>query len=234
MSEADCVPLPLRVQILQGDAWGHSGIRRHECRVLRQRQTMATWNQPELWWCVPNIRWVCTFHCSERLLSPWHPLAKNRLYPWIQCSPFLSFAASVKNCSLLCFDSRQSRCVTSEIFSLFSGKQKRRPQLQGGRDDWRAEVCRADGDQPVWDECKREHQCWRGDSLFCLRLTCLCGVVSGTCLVCRAAQLKAWIRQRVWMLCHTCRTVGGLSGLNVPWLVVQKGIYLFYFMYFLD
>lgn len=32
----------VHVQILQGNAWGHSGIRRHECRVLRQRQTMAT------------------------------------------------------------------------------------------------------------------------------------------------------------------------------------------------
>lgn len=57
-SKADRVSLPLHVQILQGNTWGHSGIRRHECRVLCQRQTMATWNQPELWWCVPNIRWV--------------------------------------------------------------------------------------------------------------------------------------------------------------------------------
>lgn len=32
----------LCVQILQGDARGHSGLRRHECRVLRQRQTMVT------------------------------------------------------------------------------------------------------------------------------------------------------------------------------------------------
>lgn len=32
----------VHLQILQGNAWGHSGIRRHECRVLRQRQTMAT------------------------------------------------------------------------------------------------------------------------------------------------------------------------------------------------
>lgn len=94
----------VHLQILQGNAWGHSGIRRHECRVLRQRQTMATWNQPKLWRRVPNIRWVCTFHCSDRvrgLSSPRHPWSKNRLYPWIERTPVLW-----ENCSKLRFPSR--------------------------------------------------------------------------------------------------------------------------------
>lgn len=69
MSKTDCVSPPLYVQILQGNARGHSGIRRHECRILRQRQTMATWNQPELWWCVPNIRWAYFLFALFRLNS---------------------------------------------------------------------------------------------------------------------------------------------------------------------
>lgn len=32
----------LRVQVLQGDSRGHRGLRRHQRRVLRQRQTMVT------------------------------------------------------------------------------------------------------------------------------------------------------------------------------------------------
>lgn len=59
--------LPPLIQILQGNTRGHSGIWRHECRVLRQRETMATWNQSELWWRVPNIRWVPTFRCPEKV-----------------------------------------------------------------------------------------------------------------------------------------------------------------------
>lgn len=198
----------VHLQILQGNAWGHSGIRRHECRVLRQRQTMATWNQPELWRRVPNIRWVCTFHCSDRvrgLSSPRHPWSKNRLYPWIERTPVLWVKLLEAPFPKSLVSSHLSQC------SFFSGKQKRRPQLQGGRDDWRAEVCGADGDQPVWDECEREHQRRRGNSpvLLCLAsdgfrgLMCLRGDVSGTCLLCGADQPRVWIRQRFWMLCRT-------------------------------
>lgn len=48
----------LCLQILQRNTWGHSGIWCHECWILCECETMATWNQPELWWCVSNIRWV--------------------------------------------------------------------------------------------------------------------------------------------------------------------------------
>lgn len=85
MSQTDCVSL--YVQILQGNARGHSGIWRHECRILRQRQTMATWNQPELWWCVPNIRWVCfLFWCPEN-----NPFALFRLNSQKSCCFTVAF-----------------------------------------------------------------------------------------------------------------------------------------------
>lgn len=189
MSKADCVSLPLRIQILQGNARGHSGIRRHERRVLRQRQTMATWNQPELWRCVPNIRWVCrkafchldilylkidpTLESSARFFFPVWRIVRSfvltRGSP--AASPWKYFLFSVGNKN----DDPNSKVVETTDAQKFAEQMGINLFETSAKENINVEEV---------THC-----------LCCRRLKCLCGVVSGTCLVCRAARLKAWIRQ---------------------------------------
>jgi len=130
---------------------------------------MVTWNQPELWRRVPNIRWVCSFFSG---------LSK------VQALPRLLFASFAQ--VLICRQWEKYFFAPfhhlGNILSGLSGKQERRPQLQSSGDDWRAEVCRADGNQPVWDECEREHQRRRGNIQppASERSQCLSWVVSWT------------------------------------------------------
>lgn len=196
----------VHVQILQGNAWGHSGIRRHECRVLRQRQTMATWNQPELWRRVPNIRWVCTFHCSERvrgLSSPRHPWSKNRLYPWIEYTLVLW-----ENCSKLRFPSR-SCWVTFRNVHFSVGNKNDDPNskvvettdAQKFAEQMGINLFETSAKENInVEEVTRRFCCVWPQVCFC-GLMCLRGDVSGTCPLCGADQLRVWIRQRFWMFC---------------------------------